>query len=96
MLSRPLDDMSDFYSRRPVATWRIVFYGILAAAGVAFEIVPGISSTIAGPCYAGIPVTHRGLSAALLILSGHDLFAAAETLRGASNASTHVSGPGTS
>ena len=27
--------MSDFYSRKPVATWRIVFYGILAAAGVA-------------------------------------------------------------
>ena len=31
----------------------------LVAAGVAFEIVPGISSSIAGPAYAGIPVTHR-------------------------------------
>ena len=32
----------------------------LAAAGAAFEIVPGVSSTVAGPAYAGIPVTQRG------------------------------------
>ncbi len=32
----------------------------LAAAGLAFEVVPGVSSAIAGPAYAGIPVTQRG------------------------------------
>ncbi len=41
----------------------------LEAAGIPVEVVPGISSAIAGPADAGIPVTHRGLSAGLLILS---------------------------
>jgi uroporphyrinogen III methyltransferase / synthase len=44
----------------------------LADAGVAFEIVPGISSTIAGPCYAGIPVTHRDHCSQLTIFTGHE------------------------
>lgn len=44
----------------------------LAEAGVAFEIVPGISSTIAGPCYAGIPVTHRDHCSQLTIFTGHE------------------------
>jgi uroporphyrinogen III methyltransferase/synthase len=44
----------------------------LAAAGVAFEIVPGISSTIGGPCYAGIPVTHRDHCSQLTIFTGHE------------------------
>ncbi len=44
----------------------------LAAAGVKFEIVPGISSTIAGPCYAGIPVTHRDHNTQLTIFTGHE------------------------
>jgi uroporphyrin-III C-methyltransferase/precorrin-2 dehydrogenase/sirohydrochlorin ferrochelatase len=43
----------------------------LAAAGVPVEIVPGISSALAAPALAGIPVTHRGLSSGLLIVSGH-------------------------
>jgi uroporphyrinogen III methyltransferase/synthase len=44
----------------------------LAEAGVAFEIVPGISSTIAGPAYAGIPVTHREHCSQLTIFTGHE------------------------
>lgn len=44
----------------------------LAEAGVTFEIVPGISSTIAGPAYAGIPVTHRDHCSQLTIFTGHE------------------------
>jgi uroporphyrin-III C-methyltransferase/precorrin-2 dehydrogenase/sirohydrochlorin ferrochelatase len=51
----------------------------LAAAGVAYDVVPGITSAIAAAALAGIPVTHRGLSSAFLVVSGHDeqVFAAA-------------------
>jgi len=41
------------------------------AAGVRFEVVPGVSSAIAVPAYAGIPVTHRGLTQDVAIVSGH-------------------------
>ena len=44
----------------------------LVAAGVPFEVVPGISSTIAGPAYAGIPVTHRDHNTVLTIFTGHE------------------------
>jgi uroporphyrinogen III methyltransferase/synthase len=44
----------------------------LAAAGVAFEIVPGISSALAGPAYAGIPVTHRSYATSLTLVTGHE------------------------
>jgi siroheme synthase len=44
----------------------------LARVGVRFEIVPGLSSAIAAPAAAGIPVTHRGLSASLTVVEGHD------------------------
>ncbi len=54
----------------------------LARAGVAFEVVPGLSSALAGPALGGIPVTHRGRSAAVLVLSGHDLGAAEQILSG--------------
>jgi uroporphyrin-III C-methyltransferase len=43
----------------------------LAAAGVQFEIVPGITSSVAAPAAAGIPVTHRGVSAAVTVVTGH-------------------------
>jgi len=43
----------------------------LAAAGIAFEIVPGITAGIAAPAYAGIPVTHRGLATAVALVTGH-------------------------
>ena len=41
-------------------------------AGIAVEVVPGVTSAISVPAAAGIPVTHRGLSTSTLILSGHD------------------------
>ena len=44
----------------------------LAAAGLKFEIIPGISSAIAAPAYAGIPVTHRDHAAQLTIFTGHE------------------------
>ncbi|HEY0753409.1 MAG TPA: uroporphyrinogen-III C-methyltransferase [Ktedonobacteraceae bacterium] len=44
----------------------------LVEAGVAFEVVPGISSAIAVPAYAGIPVTHRNHSGVLTIVTGHE------------------------
>lgn len=44
----------------------------LRMAGVEFEIVPGISSSIAGPAYAGIPVTHRSYSTAVTLVTGHE------------------------
>jgi uroporphyrin-III C-methyltransferase len=43
----------------------------LAAAGVACEVVPGISSALAAPLLAGIPVTHRGIASAFVVVSGH-------------------------
>jgi uroporphyrin-III C-methyltransferase / precorrin-2 dehydrogenase / sirohydrochlorin ferrochelatase len=43
----------------------------LAAAGVPFEIVPGVSSALAAPALAGIPVTHRGVSSSVIVVSGH-------------------------
>lgn len=43
----------------------------LEAAGIAYEIVPGLSSAIAAPALAGIPVTHRGLAAGFAVVSGH-------------------------
>lgn len=51
----------------------------LAEAGVKFEIVPGITSAIAGPAYAGIPVTHRSHASQLTIFTGHEDPTKAET-----------------
>jgi uroporphyrin-III C-methyltransferase len=44
----------------------------LAQAGIPFEVVPGISSAIAVPAYAGIPVTQRGLASSVTIVTGHE------------------------
>jgi len=38
---------------------------------ISFEVVPGISSSIAGPAYAGIPVTHRGVATSFAVITGH-------------------------
>jgi len=42
------------------------------AAGVPFEVVPGVTSAIAAPAYAGIPVTHRGVSTSVTVVTGHE------------------------
>jgi uroporphyrinogen III methyltransferase/synthase len=44
----------------------------LSKAGIPFEVVPGVSSAIAVPAYAGIPVTHRGVAASFAVLTGHE------------------------
>ncbi len=44
----------------------------LRAAGIPFEIVPGISAGVAVPAYAGIPVTHRGLTSHVTFVTGHE------------------------
>lgn len=43
----------------------------LAQAQVPFEIVPGLTSAVAAPAAAGVPVTHRGLASGFLVVSGH-------------------------
>jgi uroporphyrin-III C-methyltransferase len=43
----------------------------LAEAGIACEVVPGVSAALAGPAAAGIPVTHRGLASSVTIATGH-------------------------
>jgi uroporphyrin-III C-methyltransferase len=43
----------------------------LALAGITYEVIPGVSSALAAPAAAGIPVTHRGLASAVTIATGH-------------------------
>ena len=52
----------------------------LAEAGIPFEVVPGVSSLAAVPAAAGIPLTHRGLSAGVRVFSGHTVEPAGETV----------------
>ena len=44
----------------------------LAAAGVPYVVVPGITSAIAAPAYAGMPVTHRGVATSFTVVTGHE------------------------
>ena len=60
----------------------------LAAAGVTYEVVPGVTSAIAAPALAGIPVTHRGLASSFLVVSGHDEDAFATAVNGLAPATT--------
>ena len=45
---------------------------VLRAHGIDYEEVPGITSAIAAPAYAGIPVTHRGVAASFAVITGHE------------------------
>src|SRR2546428_4476094 len=44
----------------------------LREAGIPFEVVPGVTSAVAVPAYAGIPVTHRGLASTFAVITGHE------------------------
>jgi uroporphyrin-III C-methyltransferase len=44
----------------------------LAEAGIPFETVPGVSSAVAVPAYAGIPLTHRKLASSFAVVTGHE------------------------
>jgi uroporphyrinogen III methyltransferase / synthase len=44
----------------------------LAAASIPFEVVPGVTSAVAAPAYAGIPVTHRGHNSSFAVITGHE------------------------
>ncbi len=44
----------------------------LATAGVPFEVVPGVTSAVAAPAYAGIPVTHRDATSSFTVVTGHE------------------------
>jgi uroporphyrin-III C-methyltransferase/precorrin-2 dehydrogenase/sirohydrochlorin ferrochelatase len=54
----------------------------LHRAGVRYEVVPGVSSAVAAPAAAGIPLTHRGVSSAFVVVSGHDESAFASVTAG--------------
>ena len=52
----------------------------LAAAGIPFEVVPGVTTAVAAPELAGIPITHRGIASGFLVLAGHTSEAVDHTL----------------
>jgi uroporphyrin-III C-methyltransferase/precorrin-2 dehydrogenase/sirohydrochlorin ferrochelatase len=62
----------------------------LTAAGIPVEVVPGVTSAVAAPALGGIPVTHRGLASAFVVLSGHEEAAFGPVLDGLSPGSLTV------
>ncbi|MGH9106765.1 MAG: uroporphyrinogen-III C-methyltransferase, partial [Acidimicrobiales bacterium] len=57
----------------------------LQSAGIAFEVVPGVSSAVAAPAYAGVPVTQRGLVTSFTVVAGHSRSVDAEPAAGGTN-----------
>ena len=45
---------------------------VLLACGIPFEVLPGVTSAISVPAYAGIPVTHRGVAVSFAVITGHE------------------------
>ncbi len=64
--------------------------GALRTAGIPFEIVPGVSSALAVPAYAGIPLTHRRLASSLAIVTGHCAAERKRAVAGVAHADTVV------
>ena len=54
----------------------------LEHAGIAYDVVPGVTSAVAAPAAAGIPLTHRGVASAFLVVSGHDAVAFESAIAG--------------
>ncbi|HMD54553.1 MAG TPA: uroporphyrinogen-III C-methyltransferase [Phycisphaerae bacterium] len=54
----------------------------LFRAGINFQVIPGITAGIAGPCYAGIPVTHRDLASTVTFITGHQQDASDDSTAG--------------
>jgi uroporphyrinogen III methyltransferase/synthase len=45
---------------------------VLVEAGIPFEIVPGVTSAVAAPAYAGIPLSHRKMTSTIAFVTGHE------------------------
>ena len=67
----------------------------LIEAGVAFEVVPGVTSAVAAPAYAGVPVTHRGLVTAFTVVAGHTRSVDRQPSEGGTNWEALAAGGGT-
>jgi uroporphyrin-III C-methyltransferase len=61
-----------------------------ARAGLAYEVVPGVSAAIASPAYLGIPLTHRGISSSFAVVTGTDASGAPADLERAASTDTVV------
>ena len=66
----------------------------LAAADLTFEIIPGVTSAVAVPAYAGIPLTHRSATSVFTVFTGHERTRPKKPARSISKRSSISEGPG--